>query len=213
MSRGRRSRVALALLGLALQLDLARAGCTGVRFGEGQASIAQDYASDDGLFHPTPANILPLTGVCGVSGYGANTAPGNWLVQVYRCGTSPCQVGVNLPPAWDNSLPTCANTTTGPSCTLNPVGPASYSGNYYTARYNFYVPDAWERNDTYFAWRCFYVCDAASPATSAEIRADASFTVADPVPRSPPPPPPPPSPPPRPPPPSPPRCSHLAVLR
>lgn len=55
--------------------------------------------------------------------------------------------------AWDSSVPTCVNTTTGPSCTLNPVGPANYSGNYYTARYNFYVPDAWERNDTYFSWR------------------------------------------------------------
>lgn len=29
--------------------------------------------------------------------------------------------------------------------------------------------------------RCFYVCDAASPDTSAEVRSEASFTVADPV--------------------------------
>lgn len=156
--------------------------------------------------------------------------------------------------AWDNTLPKCANVTQGPSCTLNPVGPASYSGNYYTAKYTFYVPDAWEDEDTFFAWRCagrscpmhcamtaaatdhrqclfhhmqcagepdldvrsavivwgvpcarrcFYVCDPASPDTSAEVRADASFTVADPVQRSPPPPPSPPPPSPRPPPPSP----------
>lgn len=46
---------------------------------------------------PTPASCPQLTGVCGVSGYGASTGAGNWLVQIYRCGTSSCQVGVNLP--------------------------------------------------------------------------------------------------------------------
>lgn len=44
-----------------------------------------------------PASCPQLTGVCGVSGYGASTGAGNWLVQIYRCGTSSCQVGVNLP--------------------------------------------------------------------------------------------------------------------
>lgn len=39
--------VAVALL-WACCLTVARAGCPGVRFGEGQASIAQDYVSPDG---------------------------------------------------------------------------------------------------------------------------------------------------------------------
>jgi len=47
MARSGRLGVLLVLLALAVP-QLARAGCTGVRFGEGTASIAQDYVSDDG---------------------------------------------------------------------------------------------------------------------------------------------------------------------
>lgn len=137
-----------------------------------------------------------LTGECGISGFGASTDPGNWLVQVYKCGTTPCNVGANLPTgacrgplaqhmccwplacmgrapaacpfsacadrlhlpalphaAWDTGLPTCVNTTEGPSCTLNPVGPATWNGSYYTAKYSFYVPDAWDDRRTYYFWR------------------------------------------------------------
>jgi len=40
-------------------------------------------------------------------------------------------------------------------------------------------------HDPLLNFRCFYICEASTPATTAEVRADASFTVADPVPRSP----------------------------
>ncbi len=111
-------------------------------------------------------------------------------------------------------------------------------------QYNYYMPKAWDNDDTYFffrqvqvaclichlGWsprsctlpprlsldskalrpspcpcsffRCFYVCfPSAQPinSTNAEIRAEASFTVGDPVPRSPPPSPRPPPPSPKPP--------------
>lgn len=47
----------------------------------------------------TPAPALPpqLTGTCTVSGSGASLSASNWMVQVYNCGTSPCQPGKNLP--------------------------------------------------------------------------------------------------------------------
>ncbi|PRW33060.1 hypothetical protein C2E21_7981 [Chlorella sorokiniana] len=89
---------------------------------------------------------------------------------------------------WDDTLPACANVTQGPSCTLSPLGPATYNGTSYEAHYTYYVPAAWELENTYFFWRCFYVCDASNPADTAEVRAESSFTVANPIQRSPPPP-------------------------
>jgi hypothetical protein len=192
--------VLVALVALT-QLPLAWAACPGAYFGTGQTTIAQDYISGDGIFHPTPDNILPLTGKCTVSGFGADTDPGHWQVQIYRCGTTSCQAGINLPIGWDSSLPPCTNSTgNGPSCTLSPVGPADYNETHYVASYNYYMPKAQLGDtDNYYYWRCFYVCDPSIQPidnTNAEMRSDASFTVGDPVPRSPPPSPPRPSPPP-----------------
>ena len=49
-------------------------------------------------------------------------------------------------------------------------------GSLYTTRYAFEVPSAWMGSDTYYFWRCFYLCDSTN-ATTAEQRAAASFTV------------------------------------
>ncbi len=128
-----------------------------------------------GLFHPTMSNVLPLVGRCDVTGAGASTDPASWRAQLYICGTSDCVDGVNLPSSFQPDLPTCVNYTTTSSCTLPPTA-VGYVGSTYTSTFAYSVPQAYRGATTYYAWRCFYLCDSAD-ASSAEQRASATFTV------------------------------------
>lgn len=128
-----------------------------------------------GLFHPTMSNVLPLVGRCDVTGAGASTDPASWRAQLYLCGTSDCVDGVTLPSSFQPDLPTCVNYTTTSSCTLPPTA-VGYVSSTYTSTFAYSVPQAYRGATTYYAWRCFYLCDSAN-ASSAEQRASATFTV------------------------------------
>lgn len=127
------------------------------------------------LFHPTMANMLPLAGRCDVTGAGASLDPAAWRAQLYLCGSSDCVDGANLPGGYQAGLPTCDNYTTQTSCTLPPTAVA-YAASTYSSSFAYTMPNAYRGGPTFYAWRCFYLCDAAN-ASTAEQRAAATFTV------------------------------------
>lgn len=91
---------------------------------------------------------------CGVSGEGALTDPENWVVQIFRCGTTPCVDGINLPLGYQSGQPDCVNATLDgsggvqPPCDLHPVGEWRCLGGQHGAA-------AWACMAGPFVWRCY----------------------------------------------------------
>lgn len=168
---------ALLLLLLLTTLSSVAAVCPNVFFGTGVSALATDYDNNDGLFHPDLSNTLPLVGRCDVTGAGASTDPANWRAQLYLCGTADCSDGPGgtLPSGYQAAFPTCSNFTTQQSCTLQPTA-VTYIASRYSSSYLFYLPSAYRGANTFYAVRCFFLCDA-SDAVTAEQRSSASFTV------------------------------------
>ena len=55
--------------------------------------------------------------------------------------------------------------------------PIDYTDSVYTSYFAVNVKDAWKGGNTFYFWKCYYICDPGNKTAPVEQRSGASFTV------------------------------------